>query len=158
MKRKPATRPSLCDVNVLLALAYRRHTGHRAASDWLGQVDSEAAVVICRQTQMGLLRLLSTRAVMGGDALDTPRCWAVFDVMMSDERFVFAREPRDTEAVFRHVMRQGAASPHVWQDAYLAAFAIAAGCQIVTFDQAFRQFAGLEAAILVSPEGAYGPG
>ena len=35
------------------------------------------------------------------------------------------------------------ASPKLWMDAYLAAFAIAGGCQLVTTDQGFAQFPSL---------------
>lgn len=141
--------PSLCDVNVLVALAYRKHEFHSAAADWLSQSEDEpASIMVCRQTQLGLLRLLSTRAVMGDDVLDTPNCWAVFDVLMADQRFAFMREPRDMEAIFRHVMRGVAIAPKLWQDAYLAAFALAAGLQLITFDTAFRQFPKLSVAVL----------
>jgi predicted nucleic acid-binding protein len=37
---------------------------------------------------------------------------------------------------------------NVWNDAYIAAFAIAGGCEIVTFDQGFKQFPGLSCTIL----------
>ena len=53
--------PSLCDVNVLVALAYRKHAFHQAAAAWLSEIENAAAVMVCRQTQLGLLRLLSTR-------------------------------------------------------------------------------------------------
>lgn len=40
------------------------------------------------------------------------------------------------------------ASPKLWMDAWLAAFAICAGLQLVTFDRGFAQFAGLELLLL----------
>lgn len=139
---------SLCDVNVLLALVYERHAHHRAAAAWLAPINDVEAVVVCRQTQLGLLRLLSTRAVMVGDVLDAAGCWAVLDVMMSDERFVFSPEPPKLEPVFRHIMSATSVAPKVWQDAYLAAFAIAGGMTLVTFDAGFRGIADLELALL----------
>ena len=39
-------------------------------------------------------------------------------------------------------------SPKLWQDAYLAAFAVAAGLSLVTFDQGFRKFRRLQSIIL----------
>jgi predicted nucleic acid-binding protein len=33
-------------------------------------------------------------------------------------------------------------------DAYLAAFALSAGCRMVTTDEAFRQFAGLDLLLI----------
>ena len=41
----------------------------------------------------------------------------------------------------------GAASPKLWMDAYLAAFAIESGQQLVTTDTGFRQFKGLDATV-----------
>ncbi len=93
--------PSLCDVDVLAALAYRKHQFHPQAAEWLRTIEDEGALIVCRQTQLGLLRLLSTRAAMGDDVLDAPACWAVFDVMMADQRFAFMREPREIEPAFR---------------------------------------------------------
>lgn len=140
--------PSLCDVNVLLALTYGRHAHHRAAAAWLATIGDAKAVVVCRQTQLGLMRLLSTRAVMGGDALDAAGCWAVLDVLMSDERFAFAPEPLGFESEFRRAMRGASVSPKLWQDAYLAAFAIAGGLTLVTFDSGFKAVEGLELRLL----------
>lgn len=140
--------PSLCDVNVLLALAYGRHAHHRSAAAWLATINEAEAVVVCRQTQLGLLRLLSTRAVMGADVLDVTGCWAVLDVLMSDERFAFAAEPLGFESEFRRAMRGASVSPKLWQDAYLAAFAIAGGLTLVTFDTGFKAVEGLELRLL----------
>jgi toxin-antitoxin system PIN domain toxin len=135
---------------VLLALAYRKHTSHRAAAEWLGHIDDAAGVVVCRHTQLGLLRLLSTRAVMGDDVLDAPGCWAVFDLALADQRFAFLREPREIDTAFRHLVRKAASSPKLWQDAYLAAFAIAGGLSFVTFDAGFKQFGELNLILLDS--------
>jgi predicted nucleic acid-binding protein len=40
-------------------------------------------------------------------------------------------------------------APKRWMDAYLAAFAIAAGQRLVTFDQGFRSYAGLDVLMLI---------
>ncbi len=40
------------------------------------------------------------------------------------------------------------ASPKIWMDAYLAAFALAGGYQMVTTDAAFKQFRGLDLLLL----------
>ncbi len=39
-------------------------------------------------------------------------------------------------------------SPNVWSDAYLAAFAVVGGYEVVTFDRGFTQFANLKVTIL----------
>ena len=43
---------------------------------------------------------------------------------------------------------RGTASPKLWMDAYLAAFALAGGCRMVTTDAAFKQFAGLDLELI----------
>jgi uncharacterized protein len=54
------------------------------ASEWVnGQADD---LVFCRVTPLGLLRLLSDPAVMGGDAVDRSQAWRLFDQLWSDER------------------------------------------------------------------------
>ncbi len=42
--------------------------------------------------------------------------------------------------VWRQLSELATASPKRWMDAYLAAFAIAAGMRLVTFDSDFGQF------------------
>ena len=40
------------------------------------------------------------------------------------------------------------ASPKLWMDAYLAAFTVAGGYQLVTTDKGFKQFKGLDILVL----------
>jgi hypothetical protein len=49
----------------------------------------------------------------------------------------------------QHALRP-TASPKLWMDAYLAAFARAAGYTLVTTDAAFRQFEGVDILLLGS--------
>ncbi len=44
--------------------------------------------------------------------------------------------------------RRSSLPPKLWMDAYLAAFAAAAGVRLVTTDAAFGQFAGLQHIVL----------
>jgi predicted nucleic acid-binding protein len=65
-----------------------------------------------------------------------------------DPRIGFADEPTDLELHWKRLSLRGSASPKLWMDAYLAAFAIAGGHQLVTIDAAFTQFTGLNAIVL----------
>jgi predicted nucleic acid-binding protein len=47
-----------------------------------------------------------------------------------------------------HTAAHGTASPKLWMDAYLAAFALAGRYSMVTTDAAFRQFRGLDLLVL----------
>ena len=140
--------PSLCDVNVLLAICHADHVHHDRALQWLAKVGMPAEVGICRISQLGLLRLLNTPAVMLGQPRDVKAAWQDYDMLMSDERFTFVSEPLQLSAVMRRIMPPGLISPRLWADAYLAAFAIAGGLQFVTFDQGFRQFTNLDLLLL----------
>ncbi len=63
---------------------------------------------------------------------------------------VFLTEPGGLEARWRTYAAQTSASPKLWMDAYLAAFAVAAGCELVTFDRGLGQFPGLKVELLAA--------
>ena len=138
---------ALCDVNCLLAFCYDRHVHHPAALTWLEQQD-ELSVVVCRNTQLGLLRLLTNANVMTGEVCNLKQSWKIYDTLMSDERFDFYAEPIDLKQHFRHYTASGRVSPKLWQDAYLAAFARTTKLHLVTFDGGFQQFEGLRLTLL----------
>jgi uncharacterized protein len=140
--------PSLCDVNVLLALCHADHVHHDSALHWLAGVNTPAEVVICRVSQLGLLRLLNTPAVMLGQPRDVKTAWHDYDILLSDQRFAYHDEPPHLDTSLRRIMPAKLISPKLWQDAYLAALAITAGLSFVTFDRGFRQFAGLDLLLL----------
>lgn len=51
-----------------------------------------------------------------------------------------ADEPVELEPVWKKLALRETASPKLWMDAYLAAFALAGRYRMVTTDAAFRQF------------------
>jgi toxin-antitoxin system PIN domain toxin len=123
------------DVNVWLALLTVDHVHHDAARRWWEQ-DTSRSILFCRLTQMGVLRLLTTDAVMNGKPLSMIGAWQVYDRVFSDERVAFAAEPPEMEGAFRKLTSGNGSSPKAWADAYLAAFAGQVRAQIVTFDKA----------------------
>ncbi len=141
---------TLCDVNVLLALATDRHVAHPAAVRWFDDVSARGATV-CRVVQMGLLHLLNNPAVMREDVLETAACWALWHQFLEDERLQFTpTEPFGLDAAFVRFTIGRAFTPKLWTDAYLAAYAQASDLVLVTFDQDFRQFDGLASQVLTS--------
>lgn len=54
------------------------------------------------------------------------------------------------EASLRELTRGFGFSPKLWQDACLAAFAIATGLRMLTFDTAFKKSKGLDCAVLTT--------
>ncbi|MCK6682583.1 MAG: PIN domain-containing protein [Thermoanaerobaculia bacterium] len=142
-------RRHLCDVNLLLALAHERHAHARRAVSWFDSlIGTPGSAVICRVAQMGLLRLLTNAAVMKEDTIPPGEAWLVIDEFFADDRFRLAPEPPEIEALFRQINSGPAWDGVPWTDAYLAAFAMAGGLRMVTFDRDFFRFPGLDLELL----------
>jgi len=123
------------DVSVWLALLHPDHVHRVVAENWW---ESNLTVVIgyLRLTQIGVLRLLTTAAVMNGKPLRMPEAWSAYDRLFDDDRVAFFHEPRGIDAAFRKYARKNHASPKLWADAWLLAFSECADGVVVTFDQA----------------------
>jgi hypothetical protein len=124
------------DVNVLLALLWARHVHSELARAWFEQ--NEEDCLFCRFAQLTVLRLLTTQSVMGNDTTSMVGAWHAWDRLAVDSKLAFAPEPAALELDFRSQSRLPSRSPKVWADAYLLAFASAAGLRLVTFDRSLR--------------------
>jgi toxin-antitoxin system PIN domain toxin len=146
----------LLDSNVWLALALSGHAHHPAARSWLGGVAEPASVAFCRATQQSFLRLLTNASVLkpyGNPPLTNRQAWQAYAALLADDRvFCQAEEPSGLEAHWERLALRDTASPKLWMDAYLAAFALAGGHRLVTTDAAFRQFPGLALEILTAAQ------
>ena len=129
---------NLLDVNCWLALAYDGHSCHRAMKSIESELRQEG-LVFCRLTQMGLLRLLTTSSAMGGTAMTMQEAWHCYDALLVEANVSYHDEPGGLEVPFRRFAALGTASPKVWSDAYLAAFAFTARLRLVTFDSALSR-------------------
>jgi len=125
------------DTNVWLALVWGRHSQSDLARAWFERREDEQ-FLFCRFTQLALLRLLTTKAVMGKDVKSMTAAWELYDRCCADDRIAFLAEPGGLEPRLRELAKGRQASPKIWADAYLAAFAAAAGLKLVTFDRALR--------------------
>ena len=125
------------DTNVWLALVWGRHAQSDLARGWFEGCEDEQ-FLFCRFTQLALLRLLTTRAVMGKDVKSMTAAWDLYDRCCADERIAFLPEPAGLEPRLRGLAKGHQPSPKVWADAYLAAFAASAGLKLITFDKALR--------------------
>ena len=126
---------SFPDINVWLALLIEDHRHRPAASAWW-RADQSHQIAFLRLTQIGVLRLLTTSAAMNGHPLAMAEAWSAYDHLYLDDRVVFLPEPPTVEHAFRNAASSGQASPKLWADAYIAAFADVADAEVVTFDQA----------------------
>jgi toxin-antitoxin system PIN domain toxin len=143
----PAT-VDLLDANLWLALVHEKHTYHgRAQRFWEREALPLAA--FCRVTEMAFLRHLTNKTIMGDDVLSPTEAWSKSHEFRALPEVRFLAEPAGLEVQWGAFSDLGRTSPNLWTDAYLAAFAKCAGLRLVTFDQGFARFAGLESQILM---------
>ena len=126
----------MIDINVWLALTWDRHPQHVPASLWYGSID-DAALLFCRFTMLGLLRLLTNQKVMGDSATSLAGALQLYDRWAEDPRVELVAEPRGAETLFRRAIAPFAlqTATKTVADCYLIGFAEAAGAHVVTFDR-----------------------
>jgi uncharacterized protein len=116
------------------SLATPEHVHATPARAWWDE--ESGAIAFSRFTQIGFLRLMTTAAVMDHKPLTMVEAWRVYDRFYEDDRVRFLTEPREVEKLFRERTTGRTASPKVWADAWLSAFAEAGEGRLVTFDTA----------------------
>ena len=97
------------------------------------------------------MRLLTTTKVVtqyGGPPLTNAQAWNFYETLRADFHVSFADEPPNLASHWQQLSTRDTSSPKLWMDAYLAAFALSGGHQLVTTDRAFGQFAGLDVLML----------
>jgi uncharacterized protein len=126
----------LPDVNVWVALHHRRHSHHSVALEWFNSLDLDVVLVFCRQSQLGMFRLLTSENVMGNETIPLRQCWEIYEQWLGSGRAIEKTEPAGILGAFRARTCSDEPSPKTWTDSYLAAFAETAGLTLVTFDKA----------------------
>jgi toxin-antitoxin system PIN domain toxin len=139
----------LPDVNIWLALAFESHFHHQAAQGWFDTLASDGCS-FCRLTQQGFLRLATNPKTFGSEAVPLSDAWRMYDEFVNDPRVSFSAEPAGIEPLWRGYSKSRSYSPKVWNDAFLAAFAEAAGYELISFDRGFAQFTAVKCTILTS--------
>jgi toxin-antitoxin system PIN domain toxin len=141
------------DVNVWLALSDVTHVHHREAWQWFSSIGPSDRLIFCRQTQIGLLRLLTNQAVMNHAVLTLGEAWDVYDDWLLDPRVQFHPEPHGLDLAFREVTAPFSKLPasKAVGDSYFLAFARQSGASLVTFDQALKKQARKVACASVIP-------
>ena len=127
------------DVNVWFALAHKVHPHHASASVWAKTIGNVRPVCFCRVTQLGLLRILTTREAMQGDAMTQAEAWKAYDLFFRNPNTTYAEEPSGLNRRFRDHTTFDKFSPKHWADGYLAAFAEAGSYSLVSFDKALAK-------------------
>ena len=142
------------DTSVWIAWYFQEHPQHAVAADLLEERSASDPAWLCRATEQSWIRLATTNAI----------CRAYSSLVLTNAQAVAAlatwraqprvccldAEPEGTRALWLELAAIPSASPKVWMDAYLAAFAIRAGLPFATLDTDFRRFeaAGLELQLL----------
>lgn len=128
------------DINVWLALTDHNHVHHAPAAHYWEEV-AAPKIAFTRITMLGLLRL-STQPRVLSRTLTPPEAWVVYHDFTALSHIQFLAEPAALESHFQTVT--ASEFPHrMWTDAYLAAFAIASDCRLISFDADFSRFPGL---------------
>jgi predicted nucleic acid-binding protein len=106
-------------------------------SAWAGFSRSRGdTLIFCRFTQLGLLRLFATSAVMGKDVQTVGEAWQVYDRWLEDSRIGIRQESFEFETAFRAATRSFSrlSSPKALGDSYLLAVSQNTKATLVTFD------------------------
>jgi toxin-antitoxin system PIN domain toxin len=142
--------PALIDANVWLPILHAGHSHHTDATAWWDR-QSEASCCWCRPIQQTILRLLTNRTVMGEGILSPEEAWLVWEKLILDERVAFLPlEPVGIDAAWQRNIAGRAATPKLWMDAYLAAWAQSGRLSFVTFDSGFKNYP-LESLEILKP-------
>ena len=107
-----------------------------AAWAWFSQQEDDR-FFFCRLTQLGLLRLLATSAVMGEDVRTIGQAWKVYDRWLEDSRVGIRHEAFEIDVAFRAATRPVSrlSSPKALGDCYLLAVSRATDATLMTFDR-----------------------
>jgi len=135
---------ALFDTNVWLAALFTTHPFHAQAQQALQNASGSAPAVWCRATEQSFLRLATTPALLtayGAQGMNNRDALHALDALQALPQVSTLDEAPGTLAQWRQLAARDTASPKVWMDAYLAAFAMAGGLRLVTLDRDFKHFA-----------------
>ena len=135
---------SLFDTSVWLAAVFPTHPMHPPAQRCLQTATPVEPAVFCRSTQQSFLRLATTPTLLkayGATGLTNRDALTVLGALMALPQVCEQEEPTGTFSLWQHMAALNTASPKVWMDAYLAAFAISGGLGLTSLDLDFRKFA-----------------
>jgi toxin-antitoxin system PIN domain toxin len=138
----------LLDTNTALAILHGNHENHGLAMKWLSTVSEPGSIGLCRVAEVGMFRVLTQRSVMGANTVSPIEAWNAVERMYEDDRFVPAAEPYSLPRTWRDLISGLHSNAMADTDTYLAAFAKAAGLQLVTFDTGYQRFPDVKSLIL----------
>lgn len=146
---------ALFDSSAWLAAVFPGHPFHARAQAALEAATAAEPALFCRATQASFLRLITTPQLLRQyDArhMTNRAALAVLQMLLARPQIAETEEPPGAAALWQRLGARDTASPKVWMDAYLAAFAITANLRFVTLDRDFETYAahGLRLELLHS--------
>jgi uncharacterized protein len=124
---------------------------HGAVKAVVSAQTEPGSILFCRATQQSFFRLMTTAALFKPfdlPALTNHQAWELYDAFLANQHVAFVGETISIDQLWKEFSDFKSASPKVWMDAYLAAFAIEHGYTLVTLDRDFEQFPGLAVEII----------
>jgi len=134
---------TLFDSNVWLALTFSAHPHHSLAKKIFATTTRESPACFCRATQQSFLRLATTPTILkayGAEGFTNLDAVSLIAALTKLPNIRMLPEPLGLEPLWHRLAGLKTASPKVWMDAYLAAFAICHEAEFVTLDRDFRRF------------------
>jgi uncharacterized protein len=126
---------------VWLAAVFTTHPFHQPAQTTLQHATPAEPAVFCRATQQSFLRLATTPTLLkvyGAAGVTNRDALLALAALEALPQVCVRDEPPGALALWHRLASRDSASPKVWMDAYLAAFAIAGDLRMVTLDQDFK--------------------
>jgi toxin-antitoxin system PIN domain toxin len=133
----------LLDVNVWLAAAFAAHPAHGAARRVLHNASADEPALWCRATQLSFLRLASTPVITasyGVAKATNADAWVALEAFLALPQVDVIDEPPELARHWRQLGAIEQSTPKRWMDAYLAAFAMAAGVLLLSLDRDCSHF------------------
>lgn len=143
----------LFDTSVWIALAFDSHPYHSIAKTEFMATNAQHPIAFCRATQQSFIRLITTPTIQkfyGSQFISNDNAWQQWELVMSMPQVIWLNEPPNLELLWQKYARLPSASPKLWMDSYLAAFAKGHGITIVTLDKDFKQFTDLSMKYLAN--------
>lgn len=132
----------LLDASVWLPLSAPDHVHYtRARRYWDDEASGEVA--FCRVTALALLRYLTNPRILGQAVLDSGAAWRALQSWLAVPEVVLLAEPAGLDELLGEWAGKLELRAGHWTDAYLAAFAAASDCRLVTFDSDFHRYPGI---------------
>lgn len=132
----------LPDINVWIALSAPDHE-HRARADRYWHEEAAPRLAITTVTMLGIARVCSAAPIFAGHALTPGAAWGAIQGWLGYSQVAYLYEPEGCRNRLDALVSAGLVTHRTWTDAYLAAFAMAAGLRLVSFDSDFRRFPDL---------------